>query len=187
MLVVITQKATFLPSASTVLFDNNCLLLPSLHISDLLAPVFQHALIAPELDEGIDGIVDVRLRLTFRDLRHRARLYSEGGLPFLGSPSPAVLLILGAAEFPVCLRLLFTVVTEADHPLQTQQKDAAVAIAHDNNLQSNPVVCRLAPMLHSTASTVTAQVVGAHKRCNMQVRSANKDRRCLLHSCHTGC
>ena len=73
--------------------------------------------------------------LTFRDLRHTARLHSEGGLPFLGCPSAAVLLILGAAELALPLRLLATVGAHADHTLLPHQKLASVPIAGHNDLK----------------------------------------------------
>lgn len=75
---------------------------------------------------------------TFRHLRHTAGLQPEGGLPFLGSPSAAVLLVLGAAELALPLRLLAAVRAQADHTLLPHQKLAPVPIAHHNHL-----LCRI--------------------------------------------
>ena len=73
--------------------------------------------------------------MTFRHLRHTARLYSEGGLPLLGCPSAAVLLILRAAELALPLWLLATVGAHADHTLLPHQKLATVPIADHNDLK----------------------------------------------------
>lgn len=75
------------------------------------------------------------MMITFRDLGNTARLHSEGGLPLLGCPSAAVLLILGAAELALPLRLLAAVRAHADHTLLPHQKLASVAVAYHNNLQ----------------------------------------------------
>ena len=73
--------------------------------------------------------------ITFRDLRHTARLDPEGGLPLLGCPSTAVLLILGAAELALPLWLLAAVRAHADHTLLPHQELASVPIADHNHLQ----------------------------------------------------
>ena len=84
----------------------------------------------------INKMVHSRLEtmMTFGELRHTARLQPEGGLPFLGCPSAAVLLILGAAELTLPLRLLAAVRAHADHTLLPHQKLASVPVAHHNHL-----------------------------------------------------
>ena len=73
---------------------------------------------------------------TFWDFRDTAGLNPEGGLPLLGCSSSTVLLVLGAAELTLCLRLLAAVSAHADDALKAQQEDATVAVAHHNDLHS---------------------------------------------------
>ena len=83
------------------------------------------------------------MMMTFRELRHTARLHSEGGLPLLGRASAAVLLILGAAELALPLRLLAAVRAHADHTLLPHQKLAPVSVADHNDLNKNQAIASI--------------------------------------------
>ena len=111
-----------------------------------------------------DCTVKQQWKVTFWHFRHTAWLNPERGLPLLGCTSAAVLLILGAAELPFCFGLLTAVSAHADDPLQAQQEDAAVAIAHHNDLQSKCLSCLLA----ADCFTVL------HPRCKVEAHFAQQ-------------
>lgn len=109
------------------------------------------------------------MMITFRDLRNTARLHSEGGLPLLGCPSAAVLLILGAAELTIPLRLLAAVRAHADHTLLSHQKLASVPIANHNNLKKTTKVhrrCSGSALCHNCSWAVKT---GPKKSANVNV------------------